>query len=101
MADYKAEWIERLTAALQAEASAGSVEIGEIDVLCETPPKDLGDLAFPMFPFARVFRKSPAAIAEAIAARLDDEQAGEAKAAGPYVNVRFPRAALSAQVLHD
>ncbi len=101
MADYRAEWIERLKVALNAEATAGNVELGEIDLLCETPPKELGDLAFPMFPFARVFRKSPAAIAAAVAARLDDESSGEAKAAGPYVNVRFPRAALSAQVLHD
>jgi len=99
MTNYNEAWTAKLRAALEAEAAESGVDLTSAEISAETPPKEMGDLAFPMFPFAKVFRRSPAAIAESVAARLAADEGGEAGANGPYVNVRFPRAAMSASVL--
>ncbi len=61
-----------------------SVALGErltaadIEGLIEVPPLEtLGDFAFPCFPLARVFKKSPAAIAAGLRAKI---------AASPYID---------------
>ena len=63
------------------------------DVVLQVPPKpELGDLAFPLFAFAKAFSKAPAAIAQELAAdinALEDKPDGEAFVAGPYMNVRL------------
>ena len=99
MNDYKAFWVDRVTSALQAEADELGIDIGPIELGIETPPNDLGDLAFPMFAFARQFRRSPVAIATAITARMERDDAGEASAAGPYVNIRYSRTGMTVRVL--
>jgi arginyl-tRNA synthetase len=69
-------------------------------VTAEYPPRpELGDLAFPMFGLAKLLRKAPPAIAVELAAALRGKIAGEAVAAGPYVNVKLDRAAVSTAVL--
>ncbi|MEE8440796.1 MAG: arginine--tRNA ligase, partial [Spirochaetia bacterium] len=95
MNDHRAVWKE---AVLQAIEELGSekglaVDLSELQISAESPPDvRLGDLAFPMFPLATVFREAPASIAVTVAGRLSrKELAGTAEAAGPYVNVRFPR----------
>jgi arginyl-tRNA synthetase len=56
-----------------------------------------------MFPYAKLFRASPAQVAQALAASiaLDPEAAnlGTASAEGPYLNVRLRRAALVGETL--
>ena len=102
MKDYRQAWVEAVRSALAEEAAETGVDLPENDLPTETPPSsELGDLAFPMFPFARAFRKSPAAIAEAVASRLGDGKLGEATVAGPYINVRYPRAEVSSRVVTD
>ncbi len=53
----------------------------------------MGDIAFPMFPFARQLKKAPPLIAREVARLVsespDAQGAGQATAAGPYVNVRL------------
>lgn len=97
MVDYRASWVELVGKALEQEAQARGVELGDCVPVAETPPStDLGDLAFPMFPFARVFRMSPAAISDAVAARIDaGPDAGSVTVSGPYINVRFPRVSVA------
>ena len=69
-------------------------------MLTEPPSADLGDYAFPCFPLARQWRKSPAAIASEIADRLQpDEAIVDATATGPYVNVRLNREPFLMDVL--
>lgn len=100
MKDYRQAWIEAVRSALAEEAAAAGIDLPESDLQTETPPSsELGDLAFPMFAFARVFRKSPAAIAEAVASRLSDRELGEAAVAGPYINVSYPRSGVTAAVV--
>lgn len=61
-------------------------------VSLQTPPRpEMGDLAFPLFVYAKAFKKSPADIASALAARINalkERPEGEAFAAGPYLNVK-------------
>ncbi len=80
---------------------AGGSPLGGVEIAAETPPDPkLGDIGFPMFPFARVLRKAPQAIAAEVASRLAARGVpGAAEAAGPYVNVRLDRGAESARVL--
>ena len=65
------------------------------DMMVETPPNpDLGDVAFPMFPFARTLKRSPNEIAKAVAQRIAASEAsypGCAKADGAYVNIRYAK----------
>lgn len=72
-------------------------------VVAEIPPDPaMGDLGFPMFPFAKILRKSPAQIAEKCAALLAGSfPDAVVKAEGPYVNVFLPKKDMAARVLAD
>ncbi|MCR4677078.1 MAG: arginine--tRNA ligase [Sphaerochaetaceae bacterium] len=67
-------------------------------VVVQVPPKpEMGDLAFPLFAYAKVFGKSPVALAEELTAdinSLTDRPEGQAFAAGPYMNVRVDMESL-------
>jgi arginyl-tRNA synthetase len=73
-------------------------------VVVENPPSpDLGDVAFPMFGYAKLFRGSPQSIAVALKELLDTEEdleiPGSAVVEGPYLNVRLDSNRLSGGVL--
>lgn len=75
-------------------------------VTAEAPPDAaMGDVGFPMFPFAKVLRMGPPQIAAALAERLlakagsGGAPAGAVKAVGPYLNVFLDRASVAAQAL--
>ena len=76
---------------------------GDTDVTVGSPPDaSMGDFAVPMFPFARVLRAAPPALAAKVVAAF--EPGGpitEVNAAGPYVNVRVDRASFTAHVLGE
>ena len=61
-------------------------------VVVQVPPKpEMGDLAFPLFPYAKAFRKAPNVISEELTQAINalaDKPEGQAFAAGPYMNVR-------------
>ena len=61
-------------------------------VVVQVPPKpEMGDLAFPLFPYAKAFRKAPNVISEELTQAINafaDKPDGQAFAAGPYMNVR-------------
>lgn len=71
----------------------------------ETPPdRTKGDIAFPMFPFARIVRQSPMAIAAGVAAHVaasSEDTGARIEAAGPYVNVFLDRATVGTSVIND
>lgn len=68
----------------------------------QKPPKpELGDIAFPLFPYAKVFRMAPGKLAVILRDRLTvraDLPKGELVAAGPYLNVRIDIASLANDV---
>jgi arginyl-tRNA synthetase len=56
----------------------------------------MGDLGFPMFGFAKLFKKGPAQIAQMVAAELPGSVAD-----GPYVNIRLNRSELARDILSE
>lgn len=98
---YVTGWTEL---AVDAIARLGDTQTDEVRAILtrETPPDvDKGDLAFPMFPFARLLRRNPAQIAAAVAAELSAKaDRARVEAAGPYVNVYFDRESVAADVIN-
>ena len=83
------------------ESIAENIETRAEDIVVETPPKpELGDYAFPMFPFAKVLRKSPVQIASQIAEMLSETDGNSYQAAGPYINVKIEREAVVKETLN-
>ena len=107
MNKYQDQWRRIIADALEkyaAETGAAGVDAGALVV--ETPPRpEMGDIAFPMFPFAKVLRKGPPQIAVEVAKRAagiaDAAGAGTAAAEGPYVNVRLVPSAVIADVISE
>ena len=101
---YWNEWKTRVVDALVAVAGDGADRaLIESNVQVETPPDtDKGDIAFPMFPFARVLRTSPVAIASSVAETVarGENLKGRTEAIGPYVNVFLDRAEVASSVIN-
>jgi len=110
MEHYVDQWKAVVAAHLTALAKGKGLDalrFSPDDIVAETPPKpELGDIGFPMFPYAKAFRMAPAHIALALADMergtsyegrdVQDAVArdwpGNIKAVGPYLNVYFDRA---------
>ena len=103
MYDFKEPWKARIAGVLNRILKEAGLEgnIGPAGVIAEIPPKpELGDLGFPMFGFAKLLRKAPPQIAQAVAAGLGEPGPGESfTAEGPYVNIRLDRARVAASIL--
>ncbi len=73
------------------------VELPELAV--QTPPKpELGDLAFPLFAYAKTLRTAPPMLANELKDRIEkisDRPLGDLLVAGPYLNIRIDMAALA------
>ena len=79
-------------------AGVGSDEIASSITL--PPNSQMGDYALPCFKFAKVLRKSPVAIAEALAADIiSDDVISEVTAVNGYVNFRINKDGLSREVI--
>ena len=95
------KWRVRVLRGLERLASNSGVEKGGFAdrLVPGTPPRgDMGDLAFPLFPFAKDFRRSPASLARELAEHLGGESEGVGFA-GPYVNIRINRSEFIASTL--
>ncbi|WP_142826387.1 arginine--tRNA ligase [Planococcus soli] len=80
----------------------GWVELDEIMNLIEQPKFDKqGDLAFPCFTLAKAMKKSPAKIAEQLAARISNPYFEQVIAEGPYVNCFYNKSFVSLEVIRD
>ncbi len=107
MSDIRSQCREFAAAVLTAMKNAKGLDCPDItceDVTVETPPRpELGDIGIPVFPFARVFRMAPAAIASEAAAALNADPAARAAGAftadGPYINVKLEKSSVAARIL--
>jgi arginyl-tRNA synthetase len=97
----KDAWREIIARAIREETGE-QLKIAQI-VLEQPPRPELGDLAFPMFPYARIFRKSPQQIATILAERIGGELKGRGRlvTAGPYLNVHLNPRELTASILAE
>jgi len=73
------------------------------DVVVETPPKsDMGDIAFPMFSYAKTLRQAPPVLARRVADGLSSSVLqAEVSTLGPYVNIKLARAGVTQQVIAE
>ncbi|MFA7370369.1 MAG: arginine--tRNA ligase, partial [Sphaerochaetaceae bacterium] len=79
------------------------------DLSVQTPPKpEMGDLAFPLFVYAKALKMAPNKVAQVLKDRLvkrTDLPKGEVLTAGPYLNIKIDVARLAerlyAQVLQE
>ncbi|MBN1686423.1 MAG: arginine--tRNA ligase [Spirochaetales bacterium] len=104
MKEILTAWRTYVFEALKKAAQRAGIKSDDLrpeQLIIETPPNpELGDLGFPMFPFARHFKSAPAAIALAVKAALEEAATGgDVRAEGPYLNVFLPRAATSERIL--
>ncbi|HEX5563952.1 MAG TPA: arginine--tRNA ligase, partial [Sporosarcina sp.] len=85
---------------LHALQSVSPVQLEEH--MLERPANSkLGDFALPCFPFAKILRKSPVAIAEEIAGSLSHPSIRKAEAVNGYVNIFLNRTAIAADLLQN
>lgn len=97
MLDYKKIIAEDLSAQLNEHLS-----LEEIEQLLEKPKnEEHGDLAFPTFQLARVFRKNPAEIASDIAESFSSNIVEEINVVGPYLNFFLNKNKVSTEVLNQ
>ena len=102
MNTYKQLWRRILSQTLAERTGQPADPEG---VVVEIPPRpELGDLAFPMFPYARLLKADPKRIAVELASSIREsggETRGRAEleASGPYLNVRLKRPEVIAEVL--
>ena len=89
-------------ALVESEVKALALEKGadiNVDIQVLTPPKpEMGDVAFPMFSFAKQLKSAPAQIANEIKNRLEkrnDLPSGELLIAGPYLNLKLDTSSLA------
>ncbi len=107
MNDLKIEWKNKLEDALFNLAEKQNLEISrdQIDLLVEKPPKpEMGDLAFPLFPFAKTFRKNPAVIADDVKKyfeKNDKKSASSIITTGPYINIKIDLSDLTGKIIED
>jgi len=95
MVEIKSAWKGLVARALADYAKEKGIQAdlpAKESVVLERPPKsELGDLGFPMFPYAKILRAAPPSVAQALAARIasypEAKGLGEAEAEGPYLNV--------------
>ncbi len=99
MFDMKSAWKAAVARAIGVYMSEGGMPgdpPSPESIILEKPPRpELGDFGFPMFPFAKSLRSSPALLAKAVRQIIlaDDANSslGTAFAEGPYLNVKLAR----------
>ena len=65
MKNYRDQWRRIIYESLRDYAAEAGAAVDETAIVVETPPKpEMGDIAFPMFPFARALRKDVAQAAK-------------------------------------
>ena len=91
--ELKNEWKETLESHLKKILN--SKEISPL-TMTEPPKSELGDVAFPLFQYAKVARKAPQAIAEALKESVEASAhpEGEIILAGGYFNVKLSLSAM-------
>ncbi len=71
-------------------------------LVMQVPPKpEMGDLAFPLFSYAKAFGKAPNIISQELCAfieNVEEKPAGQAFALGPYLNVKVNMDSVVAQM---
>ena len=99
--EWKALVQDRLQNLYEKSGHEGTLQ----PVVVQVPPKpEMGDLAFPLFAYAKVFSKAPNLLAQELATTinaLENKPDGEAFALGPYMNVKVNMDNVVTQLYKD
>jgi arginyl-tRNA synthetase len=96
MVFFKEELKKRIAGILKEQARKKGIDPGAVkeeDLVVENPPKpELGDLAIPLFPFAKVFRMPPPALSALVGESLQQgpslpQGVERYRVVGPYLNI--------------
>ncbi|MER2006561.1 MAG: arginine--tRNA ligase [Psychrobacillus sp.] len=94
------ELVKQIAALIGAQLEGLTVE--EIEKLLETPKNvELGDVAFPCFTLAKIYKKSPQLIAAHLAEQVKGSLIIKAEAVGGYVNIFYNQQTVAEQVLEE
>ncbi len=108
MKDLKEYWrgvICRVINLIAENENRGTGIVSPDSIITETPPDpEMGDIAFPMFQFSKILKKSPKEIAEQCrilleSEHLTDKKAGTPEVSGAYLNIRLDRIRVTEEVL--
>ncbi len=108
MLEMKQQWhdlaLKHLRTLARDEYGVEPDAVDGSELVVSTPPEEkLGDLALPVFPYAKVFRTAPPKIAAQLCERVNPEAdklgLGAAETAGGYLNVRLQRDRLIEPIL--
>ena len=81
---------------------ADLLSAADILPMLEYPPdQTLGDIALPCFRLAKTLRRSPMAIADALAAKVSCPDISEVSSVSGYLNFRIAAGAFTTRVLAD
>lgn len=81
---------------------AEHLSLEQVSNLLENPKyAEHGDVAFPTFALAKVFRKAPQAIAGELAEKVESPYIEKSEAIGPYLNFFLNKKAVSSTVLRE
>lgn len=88
--------------AQEIQAALPDMEPDAIVNLLEVPKNSsMGDLAFPTFSLAKVWRKAPQAIASELVEKITSDKFEKIQAVGPYINFFLNKQEISQAVLAD
>ncbi len=101
----KGSWKTAVMAELRRFAESSGIDAAEIDesaLVPGVPPNpEMGDIAFPLFPYAKLFKMAPHAIAAKLAENIAENSGldGQVKVAGPYLNVALSVSGVAGELL--
>ena len=102
MIDTGKQLIQTVYDALVAVFKKAGVEVdfAPESIIPGIPPKpELGDVAFPMFVYAKKLKAAPPKIASDVASQIEPEAGLQVLTAGPYVNFKVDRSSVAQQTL--
>ncbi|MFA7109184.1 MAG: arginine--tRNA ligase, partial [Sphaerochaetaceae bacterium] len=91
LSEIKKQWTEAINIEIKKMLDGVGYEGVFPSVIAQNPPKkEMGDLAFAIFAYAKLLHKAPAVIASNLKVELEKKLnlKGEIILAGPYLNIR-------------
>jgi len=92
LSEIKKQWTEAINIEIKKMLDGVGYEGDFPSVIAQNPPKkEMGDLAFAIFAYAKLLHKAPAVIASNLKVELEKKPnlKGEIILAGPYLNIRY------------
>lgn len=104
MQQYRIDWQHKVLSALKSYAQEKNIDQETLTldmVIAEKPPRsELGDIAFPMFPYAKLFKEAPQKIAAAVAAKIAADK-NSVNITGSYVNIKIARSKTCSHIMEQ